>query len=116
MYMIGTWTLTTRPGLKRHLRSASSVESSRMALPQLCAIRTLITVPEVSSTVTNATPDPVTRRRRASYGYTGRGAYATIAFTDRNDAVVPLTREAGRVVARCARTGGGATFSSWKLS
>ena len=60
-------------------------------------------------------PDPVTRWRRASYGYTGRGAYATVAFTERNDAVVPPITDGGGAF-RCARIGGGVRFFSWKLS
>ena len=46
-------------------------------------------------------PDPVTRWRRAWYGYTGRGAYATVAFTERNDPVVPPITDVGRAF-RCA--------------
>jgi hypothetical protein len=37
------------------------------------------------------------RWRRASYGYTGRGAYSTIAFIEPNGGAVPLVKDAIRI-------------------
>ena len=56
------------PGLKRHRRSAETVELSRIALPVVSAMCTSSTLPVPGSTVASATPEPVIRSRRATYG------------------------------------------------
>src|SRR5437867_13113653 len=90
MYVIGTSTLSAHAGLKRHRLKASSVALSRIMFRQVCVIRTPVTLPIAGSTLSSAMPDPIIRWRRASYGYTGRGAYMTSVLTELNAAFVPL--------------------------
>ena len=72
--VIGVRTLEKPPGLKRHRRKALVAALSKIGLPVLCAISALVTEPLPGSTVITHTPLPVTLDRRASYGYSGRGA------------------------------------------
>src|SRR4051794_560340 len=54
---------------------------------------TLVTAPEMESTSRTATPEPVKRWRRASYGYSGRGADKanTLALLKLAEPTVPAT-------------------------
>ena len=74
MNVIGVLTFETVPGLKRHLRNALVAALSRIGFPVLEAISALVTAPLPVSTVITQTPLPVILERRASYGYSGRGA------------------------------------------
>src|SRR4051794_38799617 len=56
---------------------------------------TLVTAPDDGSTVITAMPLPVMRARRASYGYSGRGALIATALADDMD-MVPPGAPAGR--------------------
>jgi hypothetical protein len=60
-------------------------------------------------------PDPVIPRRRASCGYTGRGAYSTDAFIVPSRAAVPLTKDTNGVFDR-GRAGRGGRVSSGNAS
>src|SRR3954471_23061584 len=80
--VIGVRTRETVPGLKRHLRNALVAALSKIGLPVLCAISALVTAPLPVSTVITQTPLPVIFDRRASYGYSGRGALTATAFAD----------------------------------
>jgi len=83
--VMGVRTLETVPGLKRHLRKAAVAALSRIGLPVLCAMSALVTLPLPGSTVITQTPLPVVLERRASYGYSGRGALTAITFADDMD-------------------------------
>src|SRR3954452_2116520 len=79
---------------------------------------TSVTAPVAGFTVMTATPLPVSRARRASYGYSGRGALIATALADDMDIVPPGT-PAGRGRARGAivrflfgRSGGRSAVSS----
>lgn len=80
--VMGVRTLETVPGLNRHLRKALVAALSRIGLPVLCAISALVTLPLLGSTVITQTPLPVILERRASYGYSGRGALTATAFAE----------------------------------
>jgi hypothetical protein len=80
--VIGVRTFDTVPGLNRHRRNALVAALSKMGLPVLCAISALVTDPLPVSTVMTQTPLPVTLERRASYGYSGRGALTATAFAE----------------------------------
>jgi len=80
--VIGVRTRDTVPGLKRHLRKALVAALSKIGLPVLWAISALVTEPLPESTVITQTPLPVIFERRASYGYSGRGALTATAFAD----------------------------------
>src|SRR6516162_3682148 len=82
---MGTRTLDTVPGLKRHCRKASVVLLvllSRIALPVLCSMVASVTLPLAVLTVTMQTPSPVICWRFARSGYTGIGALMASAFAD----------------------------------
>src|SRR5713101_4480600 len=64
-YVIGTRTCDTVPGLNRHLRKVSVVTLSRIALPVLCAISALVTLPVAVSTSITQSPLPVILARIA---------------------------------------------------
>src|SRR6187402_174739 len=79
---------------------------------------TLVTAPEEGSTVITAMPLPVSRARRASYGYSGRGALIATVLADDMD-IVPPGAPTGRdramgatVLLVFVRFGGGSTVSS----
>ena len=80
--VIGVRTLDTVPGLNRHRRKALVAALSRIALPVLGDISALVTDPLEASTVMMHTPLPVNFERRASYGYSGRGALTATALAD----------------------------------
>src|SRR6476659_7436156 len=115
--VIGVRTRETVPGLKRHLRNALVAALSRIGLPVLCAISALVTAPLPVSTVITQTPLPVIFERRASYGYSGRGALTATAFAE--DIDIGPTGPTGLGLARGTtgallgvRFGGGVGFSS----
>ena len=83
--VIGVRTLETVPGLKRHRRNALVAALSKIGLPVLCAISAPVTLPLPGSTVITQTPLPVILERRASYGYSGRGALTAITFAEDMD-------------------------------
>src|SRR5205814_10029113 len=56
------------PGLKRQRRKAEIVELSKIGLPMLCSIMASTANPLLGSTLITATPLPVIRWLRASYG------------------------------------------------
>ena len=80
--VMGVLTLETVPGLKRHRRNALVAALSKTGLPVLWAISALVTDPLPVSMVMTQTPLPVILERRASYGYSGRGALMATAFAD----------------------------------
>ena len=114
VYVIGTFTFGAHfPGWKRQRLNVLTVELSKIGLPMDCAILASVTLPVVVSTLSKATPLPVTWRLRASYGYSGLGAKTATAFAPLID-IVPGTPAVG------AFTGpvglfcfGGGGFSSW---
>lgn len=115
--VIGVRTFDTVPGLNRHRRNALVAALSKIGLPVLCAISALVTEPLPGSTVITHTPLPVTLERRASYGYSGRGALMATAFAE--DIDIGPTGPTGFGLARGTtgallgvRFGGGVGFSS----
>ena len=114
--VIGVRTLDTVPGLNRHLRNALVAALSKIGLPVLCAISALVTEPLAVSTVMTQTPLPVVLERRASYGYSGRGALTATAFADDID-IGPTLAAFGFAIGCTGavlggRFGGGVGFSS----
>src|SRR2546421_9276889 len=91
-YVIGTRTCETLPGLNRHLRNVSVVTLSRIALPVLCAITALVTLPLAVSTIIAQTPFPVIFACFASYGYSGKGALTARAFAADKDSEVGVEK------------------------
>ena len=115
--VIGVRTFETVPGLKRHRRNALVAALSRMGLPVLCAMEALVTLPLPVSTDMTQTPLPVILERRASYGYSGRGALTATAFAE--DIDIGPTGPTGLGFAigwtgwvEGGRFGGGVAFSS----
>src|SRR2546421_5459039 len=80
--VIGVRTLDTVPGLNRQRRNALVAALSKIGLPVLCAISALVTDPLPVSTDMTQTPLPVVLERRASYGYSGRGALTATALAE----------------------------------
>ena len=80
--VIGVRTFDTVPGLNRHRRNALVAALSKIGLPVLWAISALVTDPLPVSTVITQTPLPVILERRASYGYSGRGALTATALAE----------------------------------
>lgn len=78
--VIGVRTFETVPGLNRHRRNALVAALSRIGLPVLVAISALVTEPLETSTDMTQTPLPTSLERRASYGYSGRGALIATAL------------------------------------
>jgi len=115
--VIGVRTFDTVPGLNRHRRNALVAALSKTGLPVLCAISALVTAPLPVSTVMTHTPLPVVLERRASYGYSGRGALTATAFAEDMD-IGPVgptgfgfaSGTTGALVG--GRFGGGVGFSS----
>ena len=64
--VIGTFTLETVPGLKRHLRKVVTAELSRIGFPVLWAIEASVALPLAESTLMTQTPLPVIFDLRAS--------------------------------------------------
>src|SRR5450755_4176970 len=93
--VMGVRTFETVPGLNRHLRNALVAALSKIALPVLCCMSALVTDPLPVSTVITQTPLPVIFDRRASYGYSGRGALIATAFADDIDIGPALGKPAG---------------------
>ena len=115
--VIGVRTRDTVPGLKRHRRNALVAALSKIGLPVLCAISALVTDPLPVSIVMTQTPLPVIFERRASYGYSGRGALIALTFAE--DIDIGPTGPTGLGFAIGAtgwllgvRFGGGVAFSS----
>ena len=91
-YVIGTRTCETLPGLNRHLRNVSVVTLSRIALPVLCAIIALVTLPLAVSTIIAQTPLPVIFACFAWYGYSGKGALTARAWAADKDSEVGVDK------------------------
>src|SRR2546423_3886163 len=114
--VIGVRTFDTVPGLNRQRRNALVAALSKIGLPVLCAMSALVTAPLPVSTVMTQTPLPVVLERRASYGYSGRGALTATAFAEDMEigptaAVFGLARGwTGALLG--VRLGGGVGFSS----
>src|SRR4029434_291511 len=72
--------LEAAPGLNLQRRNALTVALSKIGFPVLEAIAALVTFPLDESISTTQTPLPVTWRLRASYGYSGFGAYRAAAL------------------------------------
>ena len=114
--VIGVRTFDTVPGLNRHRRNALVAALSKIGLPVLCAISALVTAPLPVSTVMTHTPLPVVLERRASYGYSGRGALTATALADDID-IGPTEAAFGFASGTTGalvggRFGGGVGFSS----
>lgn len=114
--VIGVRTFDTVPGLNRHLRNALVAALSKTGLPVLTAMSALVTAPLPESTVMTQTPLPVVLDRRASYGYSGRGALTATAFAEDID-IGPTEAAFGLASGTTGalvggRFGGGVGFSS----
>src|SRR4029077_7857028 len=107
---MGILTWETVPGLNRHSRNALRAALSSIGLPILCVMDAPVTLPLPGSTVTTQTPLPVTRRKRASYGYCGRGAFMARAFA--LDIVIAWALIGVNFCAAGVGRGGG-VLSSW---
>ncbi len=83
--VIGVRTFETVPGLNRHRRNALVAALSKTGLPVLWAMSALVTAPVPGSTVMTQTPLPVIFDRRASKGYSGRGALTATALAEDMD-------------------------------
>src|SRR5437868_14080060 len=82
---MGTFTFgATFPGWKRHRLNVLVVALSRIGLPMDCAIVASVTLPLAVSTLSTATPLPMTCRQRASYRQSGLGAKIVTAFAPDN--------------------------------
>ena len=68
------------------------VTLSRIALPVLCAIIALVTMPLAVSTIIAQTPLPVIFACFASYGYSGKGALTAMAWAADKDSEVGVER------------------------
>ncbi len=115
--VIGVRTFETVPGLKRHLRKVLVAALSKIGLPVLCCMSALVTDPLEGSTVITQTPLPVIFERRASYGYSGRGALTATALADDIDIGPGAPAGFGRAIGATglvglSRFGGGVGFSS----
>ena len=68
------------------------VTLSRIALPVLCAIIALVTLPLAVSTIMTQIPFPVILACFAWYGYSGKGALIAIAWAADNDKEVGVEK------------------------
>ncbi len=116
--VMGVRTFETVPGRNLQRRNALNAALSRMGLPVLWAMTALVTLPLEVSTVMTQTPLPVARIRRASYGYSGRGALTATALAEDIDIVPGTPAGFGRAIGATGfglsvrGLGGGVGFSS----